>query len=221
MRQSCPVPKRPSGFTLIELLVVISIIALLVAILLPALRSAREAAKQTQCGSQLRQIGLATHMYAQEYKSTLPTHSFYNYPYASDAIPGGYSQETFVGKQLLPYLSNSVITFYCPLLKRQHWYSDFLNAGQFVRDGSGFWTISYMYFGTSLEIAPFYTRDRGYVVRLEENPAAKLFQDSITTHSVVQTSHDPANSLFSDGSVAREKQEDLPEHARAGVVHWF
>tara|TARA_Y100001933_G_scaffold42660_1_gene39792 strand:- start:9119 stop:9850 length:732 start_codon:yes stop_codon:yes gene_type:complete len=60
------------GFTLIELLVVISIISLLVAILLPALASARKAARLTACASNVRQMGLALNMYAQDNDRHLP-----------------------------------------------------------------------------------------------------------------------------------------------------
>jgi prepilin-type N-terminal cleavage/methylation domain-containing protein len=71
--------RRKKGFTLIELLVVIAIIAILVALLLPAVQQAREAARRSQCKSNLKQIGLALHNY-NDVHTTLPTgtHGMYN-----------------------------------------------------------------------------------------------------------------------------------------------
>ncbi|MFI4911902.1 MAG: prepilin-type N-terminal cleavage/methylation domain-containing protein [Sedimentisphaeraceae bacterium JB056] len=73
---------KVSGFTLIELLVVISIIAVLMSVLLPSLRKARESAKKVVCGNNLRQIGYALTMYGQGNKNKLPeiySNSYYSY----------------------------------------------------------------------------------------------------------------------------------------------
>lgn len=80
-------PRRHEGFTLIELLVVISIIALLISILLPALGAAKNMARASVCLSQLRQNGIAMVLYAHDYDDWLP---------ATDGIePGfGYQRRT-------------------------------------------------------------------------------------------------------------------------------
>jgi prepilin-type N-terminal cleavage/methylation domain-containing protein len=64
---------KPRGFTLIELLVVIAIIAILAALLLPTLSSAKNRAKRMTCWNNLRQINVAVHMYADDHGNTLPS----------------------------------------------------------------------------------------------------------------------------------------------------
>jgi prepilin-type N-terminal cleavage/methylation domain-containing protein/prepilin-type processing-associated H-X9-DG protein len=65
---------RNSAFTLIELLVVVAIIAILAAMLLPALKAAKDRAKSAECMSNLRQIGQAIHLYSEDYDGYPPPH---------------------------------------------------------------------------------------------------------------------------------------------------
>ncbi|MFO8081900.1 MAG: DUF1559 domain-containing protein [Armatimonadota bacterium] len=96
------------GFTLIELLVVIAIIAILAAILFPVFARAREKARQTSCLSNVKQIALALHMYAQDYDEVLST---------AQNSPEG--QSTYYWQDMIqPYIMNEQV-FTCPSSPRQ------------------------------------------------------------------------------------------------------
>ena len=85
-------PNAKRGFTLVELLVVIAIIGVLVALLLPAVQAAREAARRAQCANNLKQIGIALHSYHDSYKEL---------PYGSDYLQG---DKTTWSMLILPYM---------------------------------------------------------------------------------------------------------------------
>ncbi len=87
--------KQTKAFTLVELLVVIGIIAVLIAMLLPALNKAREAANATACASNMRQIAQAAYMYTQDNKGW--------FPYASEWDSSAYDRQSGFGL-LAPYL---------------------------------------------------------------------------------------------------------------------
>lgn len=63
---------KRSGFTLVEILVVIAMIGILVALLLPAIQSARRSAQKMQCSNRMRQLGIAMHTYAEAHSGWLP-----------------------------------------------------------------------------------------------------------------------------------------------------
>jgi prepilin-type N-terminal cleavage/methylation domain-containing protein len=92
-------PGRRNAFTLVELLVVIGIIALLIAILMPALSKARRQARSVQCQSNLRQMGTAFLMYSTEFKRHPPYRTTY---------------ETFWMSLLKPYHGNNAPVRLCP-----------------------------------------------------------------------------------------------------------
>lgn len=103
-----------SGFTLIELLVVIAIIAILAAILFPVFARARENARRTSCISNLKQMGLATMQYTQDYDETLPK-SNYGVPEGYDYPDGKewYTNTLYWPQMIYPYHKSNQV-FFCP-----------------------------------------------------------------------------------------------------------
>ncbi len=104
---------RRTGFTLVELLVAIAIIGILIAVLLPAINSAREAARLTQCRNHLKQIGLAGNSY-HNFRGVFPGHGGEEKPLAVDVVDyPGKPQENGDGTwmvQMLAFLEESQLS---------------------------------------------------------------------------------------------------------------
>ena len=235
------------GFTLVELLVVISIIALLLAILMPALNSARQQAKRTICKAGMHQIGIAVGGYSSENKSKYPRANFYNYPISSDP-----PVDLFVASALKPYMKEMVM-FLCPANQgfvTGGWVKEY-KAGRVFLDHMNRPFIGYNYFGnypydTLVQptdaarkswLKSYFTRDElalfksGTIYPTKDTgKRCKLFQDVVSyddpsqglaglvvAGTVIQTSHESPSSLYTDGSVTSCKIKELTLVARRTI----
>jgi prepilin-type processing-associated H-X9-DG protein/prepilin-type N-terminal cleavage/methylation domain-containing protein len=119
-------PQRRRGFTIIELLVTIAILLALAGLLLPALRGAREAARTSQCASRMRQLGIATMLYADEHGGRFPRsqHS----AFVHGEMPWARALAPYLGADDLRWTNLLRGVYRCPLDARNNALSYGLNV---------------------------------------------------------------------------------------------
>ena len=163
------------GFTLIELLVVIAIIAILAAILFPVFAQAREKARMAACQSNLKQIGNAITMYAQDFDEQYPHSSWGVAPVCANFMARS-THQGWIGNILYPYTKNAQI-YQCPSNPRPMTTNGGITNGQFTCGNQ----VAYVNFSYAYNYARLVQSGSGIAMSQIQHPANQLVMwDSLT-----------------------------------------
>ena len=189
---------RQGGFSLIELLVVIAIIAILMSFLFPTFQSAREQALQTQCSSNLKNVGAALALYAQDNDEMLP-------PYGVNPDEDEYKVDTWVFA-MKSYLKDRKI-LHCPADGKK---SDWEKAKAGERRTS---------YGLNKKLSRQHEDDAGVLLSALSNPSkcivmAELAEDN---KEDVFTYEEKENVIAKDWNEGKPKALDIKRHGDKSV----
>ena len=226
--------RSASAFTLIELLVVISIIALLIGILLPALSGARDSAKVVACASNLRQVAIGVASYAADEKDFLPpnqrpdvtatpyvigrtfeTRELMTFASGAPTVPRYQNHGLLFGKD---YVTTGEV-YYCPSMEQPEFTFGFYPEPWGTNPTAGFYRIRSAYHynprredptvspaeAAYKQLTDFIDRDVIALDLTEGNSAV----DPVVAHINVPM----WNVAFNDGSVSSDKEEDALTYA--------
>lgn len=214
------VVKYRQSFTLVELLVVIAIIALLAALLLPAIRNAREAGKRTVCGQNLKQIGMKIIMFAEDYDGYFPPYynSIANAPVWGGGqfqTPGSWSWwEYLSGKNWAAMAQNETAVFKCPsntttTVGHSPWnkyvYNQYLNG---IENGNKEWRYGQTIRSPSALVM---LADASFIGPYQvpfTNPA-DYYDTTSPNYAIGYWHSDGANLLFVDGHVKWYSRKEI------------
>ncbi len=205
--------RRTTAFTLIELLVVIAIIAILAAILFPVFSRAREKARQTSCLSNLKQLGLAANMYAQDYDETLPIVAIG--PGLTYTLPDGTSHSGYLlwHTAIFPYVKN-IGVYNCPS------YRTSMYSGQYT--GGGAYGINTLNDGLTLGQINFPSESMFFA---EASGSDSYNLDGDTAGANDEMTANPRhngglNNAFVDGHAKWMKAENIPPFGTSSR-YWY
>ena len=209
--------KQHAAFTLIELLVVISIIAILASLLLPTISRSMEQARITKCRSNLRQVGVATTVFAGDNDGSFPqpldnglgrlNQPHWSYVAYSDGFIGVTGARNMGVLFEKGYFNNGEAC-YCPSQKKSSWQFD-TYPEPWIGEGSPMVRAGYNY--------NIQADSSGYLLynKISQHPATKIFAMDLT-HAINNLAHgslNPAlwNVMYIDGSAHGKQSADAQE----------